>query len=67
MVKPTLIDLNPFDLKYPFMVSLYKCNWSCNVLSSRICVLKKTKDINVKVFNIIMNKNEAKTMAKHIS
>ena len=25
------------------------------------------KDINVKVFNMITNKNEAKTMAKHIS
>ena len=30
-------------------------------------VLKKTKDINVKVFNMITNKNEAKTMTKHIS
>ena len=28
---------------------------------------KKKKDINVKVFNMITNKNEAKTMAKHIS
>ena len=28
---------------------------------------KKTKDINVKVFNMITNKNEAKRMTKHIS
>ena len=28
---------------------------------------KKTKDINVKVFNMITNKNAAKTMEKHIS
>ena len=28
---------------------------------------KKAKDINVKVFNIITNKNEAKTMTKHVS
>ena len=27
----------------------------------------KTKDINVKVFNVITNKNEDKTMKKHIS
>ena len=27
---------------------------------------KKTKDINAKVFNIITNKNKAKTMTKHI-
>ena len=34
---------------------------------SKKCVPKETKDINVKVFKITTNKNEAKTMAKHIS
>ena len=68
MVRPTLIDLNPVELKYyPFMISLDKCNGSCIVLSPKICVPKKTKDINVKVFSMITNKNEAKTMTKHIS
>ena len=33
----------------------------------KICVLKNTKDINFKVFNIITNKNEAKSMPKHTS
>ena len=33
----------------------------------RICAPSKTKDINVRVFNTIKNKNEAKTMEKHIS
>ena len=33
----------------------------------KICIPKKTKDINVKAFNLITNKNEAKTMAEHIS
>ena len=28
---------------------------------------KKTEDINVKAFNMITNKNETETMAKHIS
>ena len=27
----------------------------------------KKQDINIKVFNIVTNKNEAKTMTKHIS
>ena len=68
MVRPTLIDLNLVELKYyPFMISLDKCSESCNVLSPKICVPKKTKDINVKVFNMMANKNEAKTMTKHIS
>ena len=30
-------------------------------------VSKETKDITVKVFKMITNKNEAKTIAKHIS
>ena len=44
MVRPALIDLNPFELKhYPFMISLDKCNGSCNVLSPKMCVTKKNK------------------------
>ena len=41
--------------------------WTLNVLSPKISVPKQTKDINVKAFKIITKKNEAKTMAKHIS
>ena len=42
MVSPTLIDLNPFELKYyPFMISLEQCSGSCNILSPKICVPKK--------------------------
>ena len=39
------------------MISLDKCTGSCNVLSPKY-VPKETKDINVKVFNMITNKNE---------
>ena len=68
MVRPTLIHLNSNELKYySFMISLDKCIGSYNVLSPKICVPKETIDINVKAFNMIANKNEAKTMAKHIS
>ena len=50
MVRPTLIDLNPIELKYyPFMISLDKCTGSCNVLSPKICFPEETKDINFKV------------------
>ena len=67
MVRPTLIDLNSVELNdYPFMISLDKCSGSCNVLSLKICVVSGTKDINVKVFNIAANKNEAKVLAEHI-
>ena len=68
MVRPTLIGLNPVDLKYyPFMISLNKCTESCNVLSPKICVPREKKEINVKAFNMITNKNEAKALIEHIS
>ena len=68
MFRPTLIGLNPVELNYyPFIISFDKCNESCIVLSLKICVPKETKNINVKVFNMIANKNEAKTIAKHSS
>ena len=61
------IDLYPVALKYyPFMISLDKCNGSCNVLPLKTRVQKETKDINVKVFNMVANKNEDKTMTKYI-
>ena len=44
MVRPTLIYWNPIELKYyPFMINLDKCNESCNVVPSKLCVLKKQK------------------------
>ena len=51
MVRPTLINLNPVELKYyPFMISLNKLLEA--VLSYlQKCVPKETKDINVKAFN----------------
>ena len=60
--------MNPVELKYyPFMISLSKCTGTCNVLSPKLYVSKETKDINVKVFNLIINKDEAKAMTEHIS
>ena len=65
MVRPTFIYSNPELKYYPFSITLGKCNGSFNVLSPKIWVPKETKDINVKAFNMIANKNEAKTIAKH--
>ena len=69
MVRPTLTDMKPPELKYyPFMISLNKCTGSCNVLPpKKKCVSKETKDKNVKTFNMITNNNETTTMAEHIS
>ena len=68
IVRPTIIDMIPVELKYyPFMISLNKCTGRCNVLFPKICVPKETKDINVKVFDMITKKDEAKAMTEHIS
>ena len=70
MIRRTLIDLIPVELNYyPFMISLDKFSGICNSvddISTKICVSSKTKDINIKVFNMITNINESKTMVKHI-
>ena len=36
-------------------------------LSREVFVLSKTKDVNIKVPNIMTNRNEAATLVKHIS
>ena len=68
IVRPILINLNPIELKYyPFMISLDECNGSFNVLSPKTFVPKDRKDINVKAFNMVTNKDESKKMAEHVS
>ena len=64
MIRPTLIDLNPVELKYyPFMISSGKCHGSFNYLYKYV-FRKKAKDINFKVFDMITNEKEAKTNSK---
>ena len=43
MTRPTLFYLNPVELKhYLCMINLDKCSGSCNVLSPKACVPKKS-------------------------
>ena len=50
---PAFIDLNPIELNYyTFMISLDKCNRSCNAvddLSTKRCVPSETKEVSVNV------------------
>ena len=67
MIRSTLIDISPVELRYyPFIIniiihlSLDKCGESCNAgndLPTKIYDTSKTKDIDVKVFNMIANRN----------
>ena len=64
MFRPTIVDMNPVERKYyTFMISLNKCNGSCNVFSPKIYV---PKDINAKTFDMITKKDEAKAITEHI-
>ena len=69
MARSSLIDLNPVELNYyTFMISLDKRSGSYNAvdeLSAKICASSKTKDLNVKVFDMIIRICEAKTFVKH--
>ena len=51
------------------MISLYKCNKRCDDvdLSTKICVSSKTKNVVVKVFNMITRINEVRTLIRRIS
>ena len=70
MARHAVIDLNPIDLNYyPFMISLEKCKVSCNfvdVLSTKICVPNKTKEVSVKRFSMVTRIDEAKALVKHM-
>ena len=68
MIRPTIIDMSHFELKYyPFIISLNKFTGTSYDLSSKICVPKETKNINVKAFNMITSEDEAKAMTEHDS
>ena len=62
VVKLFLIDLNSFELKYYlFITRLDKLNESINFVDDLCTIIwlpSKTKDMNVKVFNIIRNRTE---------
>lgn len=54
----------------PFMVILDKYNRSCSAIddwSMKICVPSETKDVNVKVRNMMRRIYKAETLVKHIS
>ena len=73
-IQPTLINLHPNEYNHefhysPFSVKLDRCVGSCNTiidLSNKVCVPNKTKDLNLRVLNMITRINESKILTKHI-
>ena len=70
-----LMNLHPNEYTqqfhyFPFAVRLDRCIVSCSTFNdfcNKVCVLNKTEDLNLSVFNMITGINESKTLAKHIS
>ena len=75
MIWPTLINLHPNEYSqqfhyYPFSIKLNRGVGSCNTLydlSNKVCVPKKTVDLNLSMFNMITGINESETLTKDIS
>ena len=65
LTEHNLINLHPKE----YSQELDRCLGSCNThdLSNKLCVLNKTKNLNLSVFNMITGINESKTLTKHKS
>ena len=73
MSRPKILDVNEGigeALFYPYNVLVNKCSGSCNTLDnpmSKICVLKVIKNVNIKVYNVLMMLNETCNVLWHES
>ena len=64
MSRPKVINLNKYEIVfYPYSIKLNKCSGSCNTINdpfAKLCVPDITKNINVKVFNLMARINETR-------
>ena len=69
MSRPKVIDLNKDEpVFYPYSIKINKCSGSCNTINdpfAKLCVPDITKNINVKVFNLMARINETRPIAWH--
>ena len=70
-VRPEIISINNNDpMFYPFSVKINKCSGNCNNINDPhaiICVPDVTKDLNVKVFNLMSRTNKIRQIKWHES
>ena len=68
-VRPKIININSNNpMFYPFSVKINKCSGNCNNINdpyARICVPDVTKDLNIKVFNLMSRTNKTKFIKWH--
>ena len=63
-VRPEIININSNEPSfYPYSVKISKCSSSCNNINdpyAKICVPDVSKNMNVKVFNLISRTNKTR-------
>ena len=64
MSRPKVINLNKDEpVFYPYSIKINQCSGSCNTINdpfAKLCVRDITKNINVKVFNLMARINETR-------
>ena len=68
-VRPEIINVNSNEpVFYPFSIKTSKCSGSCNNINdpyAKICVPDIVKDLNIKVFNLMLRTNETRHIKWH--
>ena len=63
-VRPEIVDINSNNPIFcPFSIKINKCSGNCNSINNpyaKICVPDVIKDLNVKVFNLMLRTNETR-------
>ena len=62
MPRPKILNINPNEtLHYPYSVKINKCSGSCNDINdpfAKLCVPNVTKNVNIKLYNLLAQVNE---------
>ena len=68
-VRTEIVNVNSNEhVFYPFSIKTSKCSGSCKNINdpyTKICVPDVVKDLNVKVFNLILRTNETRHIKWH--
>ena len=72
MPRPKILDVNAFGepVYYPYNVMVNKCSRNCNDSNdpiAKLCVPDTTKNVNMKVYNLLMRANETRHVLWHES
>ena len=67
--RPEIINVNSNNpIFYPFSIKTSKCSGNCNNIDDpypNICVSDVAKDLNIKVFNLMLRTNETRHIKWH--